>query len=143
MCKTCPLDCPKNENKKQKSPMYDIINLLGGVLGIDDTKKKEVDAAFERLNQPEFKDVYSSLERASKSIRDVMSGQAGTSDIAKKILEVEAGKLKQTFGDMIKDGRITEEEARMFNAEINSSANMQKLKSVLEVMKAQNREKKA
>ncbi len=140
VCQTCPLECVKNPKQNVKSPLHDIINLLGSMFGMDDAKKKEVDGAFERLNQPEFKEVYSSLERSSKSIKDVMNGRAGSSDIARKILEVESSNLKSAFSNLIKDGKITEEEARILNTEIHSSANMQKLKSVLNVMKQQTHE---
>lgn len=134
VCQTCPLDCQMNPNKL-KSPFTDIINLLGGFLGIDDSKKKEVDNAFAKLNQPEFKDVYSSLERASNSIKDVMNGKLGSSDVAKKILESETNNLKKSFNDLIKTGKITEAEADTINREISSVANIEKLKSVVEVMK--------
>lgn len=140
VCESCALECVKNPKQQTKSPMYDIINLIGNMFGMDDAKKKEVDNAFERLNQPDFKEVYSSLERSSKSIKDVMSGKTGSSDIARKILEVEALNLKKAFNNLIKDGKITEEEARIIHTEINSSANMQKLKSVLDIMKQQTRE---
>ena len=128
-CPTCP--------EVPKSPMADVINLFGGFLGMDETKKKEVDAAFDKLNKPEFKEVYSSLEMASKSIKDVMSGNSGAPDMARKVLEVEAANLKKAFNGLIEEGKITEEEARILKTDINSSANIQKLKSVLEVMKQQ------
>lgn len=134
---TCPT-CPQ----KQKSPMFDVVNLFGGLLGMDDNKKKEVDAAFDKLNQPEFKEVYSSLERASKSIKDVMGGTTGSPDVARKILEAETANLKKAFNGLIESGKITEEEARILKTDINSSANMQKLKSVIEIIKQQNHETK-
>lgn len=127
---------------RPKSSVSDVVDLFGGLLGIDDNKKKEIGAAFEKLNQPEFKEIYSSLEQASKSIKDVMSGNSGAPDIARKVLEFEAVKLKKAFGGLIDSGKITEEEARIFKTEIHSSTNMQKLKSVLEVMKRQQRETK-
>lgn len=134
-CPTCPAEF-------SKSPMADVINLFGGMLGLDANKKNEVNASFEKLNQPEFKEVYSSLERASNSIKDVMNGKSGSPDVARKVLEVEAANLKKAFNGLIEDGKISEEEARILKTEINSSANMQKLKSVLEVMKQQQRETK-
>lgn len=136
ICPTCP-------SKQQfKSPISDVVNLFGGLLGIDDNKKREIDTAFDKLNQPEFKDVYSSLERASKSIKDVMSGDSGAPDIARKVLEVEAASLKKAFSGLIDDGKITEEEARLLKTEVHSTANMQKLKSMLDVMKRQQSETK-
>jgi hypothetical protein len=134
VCPTCP--------KQQKSPMADVIDLFGGILGVDASKKGEMNAAFDKLNTPEFKEVYSSLERASKSIKDVMNGSLGSSDIARKVLELEAANLKKAFSGLIEDGKITEDEARMLKTEINSTANMQKLKTVLEGMKQQQSEAK-
>jgi hypothetical protein len=132
-CPTCP--------SKQKSPMTDIIDLFGGMLGLNAEKKNEVAVAFEKLNKPEFQEVYSSLERASVSIKNVMNGN-GAPDIAKKTLEVEAIGLKKAFADLIKDGKITEEEARNIKIEVNASENIQKLKSILDVMKQQQSETK-
>lgn len=134
ICPTCP--------SKQKSPMADVIELFGGILGMDANKKKEAEEAFDKLKQPEFREVYSSLERASTSIKNVMSGHAGAPDVARKVLEVEAVKLKSAFNVLIDEGKITEEEARILKTEINSSANLQKLKSVLESIKQQQRETK-
>lgn len=131
ICPTCP------SKKINKSPISDVVNLFGGLLGIDNSKKAEIDSAFEKLNEPEFKDVYSSLERASKSIKDVMNGNSGAPDVARKVLEIEATNLRNAFSGLVNDGKITEEEARIFKTEINSSANMQKLRSVLDVMKQQ------
>jgi len=130
-CPTCP--------SKPKQPMSDVFDLFGGFLGLDAKKKNEISTAFDKLNQPEFKDVYSSLERASVSIKNVMNGNLGSSDVARKILEVEAANLKKSFGKLIEEGQITEEEARIFKTEIDSTANLQKLKSVMEVMKQQQR----
>ena len=133
LARTTCLTCPS----APKSPMADVIELFGGLLGMDANKRKEVEGAFDKLKQPEFKEVYSSLERASTSIKNVMSGQSGAPDVARKVLETEAASLKSAFNGLIKDGKITEEEARILKTDINSSANMQKLKTVLEVMKQQ------
>lgn len=133
ICLTCPIN---------KSPVDDLLGVFGGVLGLTDTKKKEINSAFERLNQPEFKEVYSSLGRASSSIKEVMNGRSGAPDVARKVLEAEAASLKSAFGNLIKEGKITEEEARLLKTDINSSANMEKLKTMLEVMKQQTRDPK-
>lgn len=135
VCQTCPLSCVKNPNKKEKSPMSDIINLFGTMFGVDDKKKKDIDEAFEKLNQPDFQDIYSSIGRVSNSIKNIMNGNVGSADIAKKILEAEATNLKEGFNNLIKSGKITEEEAKILNTEINSEKNIQKLKSVLENIK--------
>lgn len=140
VCSTCPLDCVKNPNQSQKSPIFDIVNLLGAMFGVDPGKKKEIDGALSKLNQPEFKEIYTSLERASKVIKDVIESKSGAPDITRKVLEVEAVNLKKAFGNMIKDGKITEEEARLLSAEVHSSENMQKLKTILSTMKKQYRE---
>jgi len=134
ICPTCPSEI--------KSPMADVVDLFSGLLGMDANKKREINSAFDQLNKPEFKEVYSSLERASRSIKDVMSGNLGSSDVARKVLELETVNLKKAFGGLIEEGKITEEEARILKTDINSSANMQKLKSVLEVMKQQQSEAK-
>lgn len=133
-CPTCPTE--------SKSPVDELISTFGGVLGITEDKRKEINAAFEKLNQPEFKNVYASLERASGSIKNVMNGKAGAPDVARKVLEVEASNLKSAFDELIKEGKITEEEARILKTDINSSANMQKLKTMLEVMKQQTHDPK-
>lgn len=122
--------------------MADIVDMLGPLLGLDDNRRKNMTDAFDKLNQPEFKDVYSSLERASVSIKDVMSGKSGAPDVARKILEMETSNLKDSFNKLIKDGKITEEEARILKTDINSSDNIHKLKSMLEVMKQQTSETK-
>lgn len=142
VCDTCPLDCVKNPNKKRASSLNDVLGLLSGMFGIDENKKKQLNVAFDKLKQPEFKEVYTSLEQASWVIKDVMSGKLGSSDVARKVLSTEAVKLKESFGNLVKDGKITEEEARMFNAQINTEENLQKLKSILSVMKAQSHEQK-
>lgn len=129
-CVACPT-CPS----KPKAPMADIVEMFAPLLGLNSDKKKEVSDAFDKLNQPEFKDIYSSLERASKSIKNVMNGDTGSSDVARKILEIETVNLKKSFNDLIRDGKISEEEVRVLKTEVNSSANMQKLRSVLENMK--------
>lgn len=130
-CATCP------SKKHVKSPISDIMNMFGGLLGIDDKKKQEIDNAFNALDKPEFKNIYSSLERSSKSIKDVMSGEFGTPDIARKILETEAVTLKNAFDVLIKDGKITKDEVNTFKTEIHSDANFTKIKSVLETVRRQ------
>lgn len=134
-CPTCPAEF-------SKSPVDDLIGIFGGVLGITEDKRKEINAAFEKLNQPEFKNVYTSLGRASGSIKSVMNGKAGAPDVARKVLEAETANLKSAFDELIKEGKITEEEARILKTDINSSANMQKLKTMLEVMKQQTNDPK-
>jgi len=133
----CPT-CPENP----KSPVDDVIGIFGSMLGLTDTKKKDINVAFEKLNKPEFREVYSSLERASGSIKNVMSGNSGAPDVARKVLETELSNLKTAFNNLIKDGKITEEEARLLKTDINSSANMEKLKTMLEIMKQQTRDPK-
>lgn len=137
----CPT-CPSKPKSKTRAPMADIVDMLGPLLGLDDNRRKNMTDAFDKLNQPEFKDVYSSLERASVSIKDVMSGKSGAPDVARKILEMETSNLKDSFNKLIKDGKITEEEARILKTDINSSDNIHKLKSMLEVMKQQTSETK-
>ncbi len=133
-CQTCP--------SKSKAPMADVVDLFGGMLGLDANKKNEIADAFDKLNQPEFKEVYGSLERSSKIIQDLMRPGNNSSDIARKVLEVEGIKLKEAFGNLIKNGKITEEEAKSAKAEINSSTNIEKLKSMLSTMKIQQNVKK-
>jgi hypothetical protein len=142
VCESCPLECPKNDRLNKKSPLTDIVNMISGMFGIDQDKKKEINEALVRLNQPEFKEIYNVLERSSTTIQAAMNGDKNSSDIAKKVLEAERDNLKSAFNDLIQAGKITEEEARLANAEINSSANMDKLKKLLADMKIQQSAKK-
>src|SRR5271168_3670868 len=89
VCPTCPA--------KPKPPMMDVVEFFGGMLGLDASKKNEISTAFDKLNQPEFKEVYASLERASTSIKDVMNNGTGAPDIARKVLEMESVNLKKAF----------------------------------------------
>lgn len=135
-CQTCPLPCPKNPNQK-KSPIQDIINLIGSVFGINDAQKNGIASAFEKLNNPDFKEVYSSLERSSNAIKDIMNGKLGSSDVARKVLESETSNLKYSFENLVKDGKITDNEANAIKNSINSTENIQKLKFAIDTMKKQ------
>jgi hypothetical protein len=130
-CQTCP--------QSNVSPIFNIIDMVGGILGIDAQKKKDINLAFDKLKQPEFKEAYSSLERASNAIKNVMNNQQNNTDVAKKILEVELSHLKNSFNNLIRDGKITQKEADSIKSQINTEQNMRKLKSILEIAK---REKK-
>lgn len=133
VCLTCELDCP--QNTKSKSSIVEIIGVIGGLLGLDNNKKKELSSTFNNLNKPEFKGIYSSLENASNSIKDVLSGKLGSSDIAKKVLEIETNNLKSEFSKLITNGQISKEEVENLKNNFNSTDNMMKLKSLLEGMK--------
>ena len=133
VCLTCELECSKNN--KSKSSIVEIIGVIGGLLGLDSDKKKELGQAFNNLNKPEFKGIYSSLENASSSIKDVLSGKLGSSDIAKKVLEIETENLKSEFSKLITNGQITKEEVEVLKTNFNSTDNMMKLKSLLESVK--------
>lgn len=142
VCNNCPLDCEKNKN--QSSPIFkDIVNLLGNVIGLDESKKQVINITLKNLNKPEFKEIYSSLERISLSIRKVIDGKSGSTDITRKILEVESIKLKNAFDELINKGIISKEEARLLKNDVNSSKNMQHLQSLLQTIKNQHEKKKS
>jgi hypothetical protein len=139
VCEKCPLSCP--QNKKNTNAFTDIINFISNILGLEEGKKKEIFCALEKLNTPDFKEIYSSLEKSSYSIKNALDNKFNSPDIAKKVLEIEGIKLKNEFEKLIFNGKISKEEARMLKADINSSANIEKLKLLINSMKLTNDKK--
>jgi len=117
------------------SPFEDILNMFGPLLGIDDIKKKEIMLAIEKLNGPEFKNIYISLQRATSALKDVMSGKLASLGISKKILMVESENIKKELDVLIKEGKISEKDIFAFKNSFNSDSSIKKLKSLLELLK--------
>lgn len=133
VCKTCPLTCPKNTI--QKSPLEDLIALVAPLFGADKDKQQAVKDATAKINDPEFADVKKSLETVSTTIKNIMEGKPGASDIGKKQLEAEATKLKDKFEQMIKDGKISHTEANKIRSEIKNHDSIRMAKEMLDGLK--------
>lgn len=133
VCNTCPLDCIKNPNKSN-SDIKNIISMLGNLFGFNNDRQHEITKAIEQLNQPEFNDIYKSIERSSKVVRDVMNG-GKSGDVNAAILKSEANYLKNALDILVKDGKITDDEVQLARTEIESLSNVQKLKTLLQTMK--------
>ncbi len=136
VCQTCPLDCIKNPNKQSNSSIADVLNMLGGLFNFDETKKQSISNTIDKLNTPDFKEIYTSLESVSDIVKEMLNGKNQSSDLTKKILESETNKIKNTVDKMVKGGKITSEEVELFKQEINTSMDIQKIKKMLNTIKA-------
>lgn len=133
VCNTCPLTCPKNTI--QKSPLEDLIALVAPLFGADQDKQRAVKEAAAKINDPEFADIKNSLETVSTTIKSIMEGKPGASDIGKTKLEAEAAKLKEKFEGMVKDGKISEAEANKIRSEIKNHDSIKMAKEMLDGLK--------
>lgn len=130
-CRECPLSCPQNINPSKNSSLNETLNFLANLLNLDTTKKKEITNSIEKLNKPEFKEIYGSLEIISKNLGSALNGEMNVSEISRKIIELETRNLKKSLEQLTNDGKISREEIQQYNEEINKSTNIKKLQSLI------------
>lgn len=132
-CKACPLECPQNFSLSKNSPFFNIINQLAPLLGLTEDKKQKILFSLENLNNPDFKNIYSSLIGFSKIMDDIFKNK--NIDLAKKSLELELGEIKDNLTDLISQGKITQKEVDLLNSQIKNNENFKEFGQILKTIK--------